>query len=451
MNHETCRERLLDLAYGELSRREAVEVERHLAQCEPCRLERDGMASTLGAMRRLEPPPAPERGDGVVLAAARQAAEERRSNSFGLALRGFGIRVAAGTAFAVLAVLLLVNVRQGLRSPAEDVARERAAARSRAEPTVGPPPSAAEAPSLVPAPSEPEARPQAKASRREHDQPAPATKKSTARRDERAAPPERASREPQVAAPAAPSSSLPRRAETGGEERNELPAVQEGRAGKVPVAPPGGLSEGLPPGAVGDERAEQREERKAAPIEPETFALRRGKAASGAADQLRPQAAAPAAPGSGARAAASGAQQDRAVQRLRASPVPASAWAREVERRRAAGELSEAQKRFEPCPGGDVRRTAFIDGEQRILKLVHERGDGFVIEEWFDESGRLREALVRGRAAGRAWSRHISVGANGEEASQDVSESGLAPETPPPQVVRRDPSRAFFSGPGCAP
>ena len=431
MNHETCRERLLDLAYGELSRREAVEVERHLAQCEPCRLERDGMASTLGAMRRLEPPPAPEGGDGVVLAAARQAAEERRSNSFGLALRGFGIRVAAGTAFAVLAALLLVNVRQGLRSPAEDVERERAAARSRAEPTAGPPPPVAEAPALVPAPAEPEARPQAKASRREHDQPAPASKKSIARRDERVASPERAPRGPQVAAPAAPSPS------------------------PVPVAPPGELSEGLSPGAAADERAEQPErrrwaERPPAPSEPETFALGGGKAAPGTADQLRPQAAAPAARGSEARAAAPG-RQDRPAQQLRAPSGPSSAWAREVERRRAAGELSEAQKRFEPCPGGDVRRTAFIDAEQRILKLVHERGDGFVIEEWFDESGRLREALVRGRAAGRAWSRHISVGANGEEASRDVSESGLAPETPPPPVVRRDPSRAFFSGPGCAP
>jgi hypothetical protein len=129
---------------------------------------------------------------------------------------------------------------------------------------------------------------------------------------------------------------------------------------------------------------------------------------------------------------------------------PASSWAREIERRHAAGELSEAQKRFEPCPGGDVRRTAWIDGAQRVLKLVRERADGVVVEEWFDESGRLREALVRGHAAGGAWARHVTTGERGEETAEDVSGSGLAPDAPPPPLVKRDPSSAFFSGPGCS-
>jgi len=101
-------------------------------------------------------------------------------------------------------------------------------------------------------------------------------------------------------------------------------------------------------------------------------------------------------------------------------------------------------------PGGDVRRIAWIDGAQRVLKLVRERADGAVVEEWFDESGRLREALVRARAGGGSWTRHVTLGEHGEENSQDASDTGLAPEAPPPPLVRRDPSAAFFSGAGCA-
>ena len=96
-----------------------------------------------------------------------------------------------------------------------------------------------------------------------------------------------------------------------------------------------------------------------------------------------------------------------------------------------------------------MRRTAWIDREQRVLKLLRERADGVLVEEWFDDAGRLREALVRGRSASGPWARHLTIGEHGEETAQDSSGSGLAPEVPPPALVRRDPAGAFFSGPGC--
>jgi len=418
MNHETCLERLVELAYGELSRRDAADVERHLAECLPCRIERDRMAATVGAMRRLEAPPPPERGDAVVLAAARQAAAERRRDSFGLALRSFSLRIAAGTAFAVLAVILVVNVKHGLRPPTEDVARERAAASREPMPVAAPVGREAEPPSPAAAAS---AKPEA--FRRERAKAAPA-QDAPARK--KAATPNLAARQ------AAPSAPAPLK-ETPAEER-ERPVR---RSAEVP--------EEYQAGSARSERAPS-----AAQVPPPPAAG--AQAAVPRADERRRlEMAAPASP-----EAAGGRSGDRAAPRqdgfaqLRAASGPASSWAREIERRHAAGELSEAQKRFEPCPGGDVRRTAWIDGAQRVLKLVRERADGVVVEEWFDESGRLREALVRGHAAGGAWARHVTTGERGEETAEDVSGSGLAPDAPPPPLVKRDPSSAFFSGPGCS-
>jgi hypothetical protein len=122
--------------------------------------------------------------------------------------------------------------------------------------------------------------------------------------------------------------------------------------------------------------------------------------------------------------------------------------ARDVERRLAAGELSDAQRRFEPCPGGDLRRTAWIDSHQRVRKLERLRSEDLRIEEWFDESGALREALVRSTAAGSTWLRRVSLDERGV-LTTDESTGASGAEWRWPELVRSDPAGAFFDAPGC--
>lgn len=128
--------------------------------------------------------------------------------------------------------------------------------------------------------------------------------------------------------------------------------------------------------------------------------------------------------------------------------TPVGETAREVERRYAAGELAEAQRRFAPCPGGDLRRVAWIEEQQRVRKLVRHRPGGLVLEEWFDEHGRVREALVRATAGGRSWVRQVTIDERGAETVVRATD-GPAPDEPPPALVRGDPTSAFFSGAGC--
>ena len=128
--------------------------------------------------------------------------------------------------------------------------------------------------------------------------------------------------------------------------------------------------------------------------------------------------------------------------------VAASPVAGEVERRRAAGALQQAVKRFAPCPGGDVRRTAWIDSD-RVVKLARERADGVAVEEWFDREGRLREALVRGPTGAAPYSRRLVLDEEGRTLVDATEPPGAAGAASAP-LDRHDPSAAFFAGPGCA-
>jgi hypothetical protein len=130
--------------------------------------------------------------------------------------------------------------------------------------------------------------------------------------------------------------------------------------------------------------------------------------------------------------------------------APITPLAQDIERRHAAGQLSEAQKRYDPCAsgGGDLRRLAWLDERTRIVKLDRERPGGWRVEEWFDEGGRLREAVVHGPGG---WVRRVVVDERGAETSSDEPAGALAPDAPPPPHVRRDPQGTFFAGPGCDP
>ena len=78
MNHAAASEKLLELAYGELPPREARVVEAHVAGCDACRAELSSIRETRALMAQLPSEPPPERGEAIVLAAAREAAAARR-------------------------------------------------------------------------------------------------------------------------------------------------------------------------------------------------------------------------------------------------------------------------------------------------------------------------------------------------------------------------------------
>ena len=81
MSQDAFQDRLLDLAYGELSPREAREVEAHAASCPACRAELARIRETRRIMAALPDEPAPEAGERLLLAAAREAARASRGAS----------------------------------------------------------------------------------------------------------------------------------------------------------------------------------------------------------------------------------------------------------------------------------------------------------------------------------------------------------------------------------
>ena len=139
MNHDAARDRLLELAYGELGSAESSRVEAHLRTCPQCRAELEAISATRTAMRRLPPERAPEAGERVLLAAGREAAarmgEARRRSSASAWLR------LAATAALVVAVggtswRILVARRERPAEAPIDVALPAAPAPPRSVPEV---------------------------------------------------------------------------------------------------------------------------------------------------------------------------------------------------------------------------------------------------------------------------------------------------------------------------
>ncbi len=130
-----------------------------------------------------------------------------------------------------------------------------------------------------------------------------------------------------------------------------------------------------------------------------------------------------------------------------AGPRPLGPVAAALEKRYLAGGLAEVRRSFAACPGGDLRRVAWVDEAQRVRKLLRERPGGVTVEEWFDEAGKLREARTRIVNGGATWWRWATVGEEGKLAAEEQGTlpAGLAP----PALVREDSTRAFFAPPGC--
>ncbi len=117
MTHEELRERLLDLAYGELSPRDARKVEEHAASCEACRAELGRIRETRRLMSALPEEPAPAEGERILLAAARGAAGRRGARILPPWLLG-GSLVAVSLAAIVAVSFRVASMRP--RSPGRD-------------------------------------------------------------------------------------------------------------------------------------------------------------------------------------------------------------------------------------------------------------------------------------------------------------------------------------------
>jgi hypothetical protein len=331
-------ERLLDLAYGELSKREAREVEAHAATCEACRAELSRIRGTRRAMATLAHEPAPERGERILLAAAREAAEARRPRRLVPRWLVGGAVVAAS-----LAIVTAVSIRVAELAPRFEKGDDLAGASRYA---VAPPAEPAQrVPSDAPVGAKATAPAEAAQPQRA---PSPAAS---------AAPPEtRTAEKPRVAAPAAPRRSAPEA--TAAAPQREAP----GRYASPPPPPP-------PPAATADAaghaaRAEEAEQKAEAP----------------AAPAPAPTATAPAAP------PARGGGAGEAQGFMRAAPSSAqrkSAAVPEAEPRARSATLSEAAppspaevRTFPGCEGEATRRVE-RDAAGRVVRYVREgRIDG---------------------------------------------------------------------------
>lgn len=144
MKHETASEKLLELAYGELPPREARAVEAHAAGCDACGPALARIRETRALMAQLPSEPAPERGEVIVLAAAREAADARRRRPLRILpawLWGGGLGAVAVAAIAVVSWQLAKSPPQSaLRSGGSELMGTAPAA---------PPPAPAPARGLV--------------------------------------------------------------------------------------------------------------------------------------------------------------------------------------------------------------------------------------------------------------------------------------------------------------
>jgi anti-sigma factor RsiW len=365
-SHEILREQLLDLAYGELGRREARALRRHLEGCASCREELERMSATRSAMSALGHEPAPARGEGILLAAARQAAEERRPRPFLPAwVWGASVTAVGIAAVAVLSIRLSGHVTGPVATPdgTELVAR-------------GPAPEAAErpVPAVEPAPATSGgAGSEAKLAMASGKGESEAAKRVVAK----APPPERRQQ---------PALALDRLAPADEQTLRERAA---------PAQEPHGYAK---------EKAAERDDARAFGGLADSESAPEAGSASEVASAA-PSQAAPAAPG--AEPLPVEAKREAGAQRARIAAAKPLAQAGAVSedavarhrRLRDAGRLRVTSAAFPDCPGESSRQVE-QDEEGRVVKLTRRgvvRGTPFQAELYFGEDGLL--GAVRYRAA----------------------------------------------------
>jgi hypothetical protein len=346
MTRDAFADKLLDLAYGELSPREARKVEAHAASCDACRAELARIRETRSLMARLPEEPAPEKGERVLAAAAREAAERRAPPRRFLPRWAWGASVVAASLVVVAAISYrMLELRPGpLASKPDDKALLGGGYPTPPQAPAPAPESAAELGGVAPA-DEQERRDDLAALRRAAAPRPPEGKKAAAPRAERA---QRAfAQPPPAAAEGAPA--------TLGRQRDEPRAVAgSGAPGR---------------GEAAGERAELRAVPAPGPAAP--------PAAAEAAPA--PQAAAPPPPPAAAMADAEprrrAVEQEAAGVRRPGAKARAEAAAPRDVASGNAGALTApprvASRSFPGCEG-ELARTVETDAQGRVVRYVRE-------------------------------------------------------------------------------
>lgn len=346
MNHEAASEKLLELAYGELPQGEARAVEAHASHCDACRGELASIRGTRAMMARLPVEPPPERGLGVVLAAAREAAAARTRKGSLLPrwLWAGGLGAVAAAAVAVVSwQLARTSPEGGLQERESDL--------------MGRPPAMAAAP----APD-----------RREAAEPAAERAKE--------APALAAAPAPSPPAKPAPAPRMTGRAVERSPKRGEaarMMAEAETAAAGAPA-----MDEGAAPaGGPKWERAEAAAPPPAAEPAPRAAA----RPAFADAERVAPAPAPEPAP----KVAQRSAQKARSMESTeRKSAAPSAAMTMAEERAEAQGVET---RDFAGCPG-ERRRVVERDGDGRVVRYVRV-GNRRTVEQRYGADGRLRAAF----------------------------------------------------------
>jgi hypothetical protein len=383
--HDTFREQLLDLAYGELGRGEARALRAHLETCAECRAELGRMNATRSAMSGLGAAPAPERGENVLLAAAREAARARVRKPL-LPSWAWGASIGAVAAAAVL--VLTLKLAPSLRSPTGEPA---------ADALVGSAP--AQAPELPAAPAAPGPEPSSPLVAGNEDRAAG----DVAHAKEEAKPKRRAFAKKPEPAPEE-SAEGPAGVARGASAKSEALAADEADrfADREPAPPPPAAA---PAPSAQPERRADAEGASGVRREPSARAAE-APAAAGLLESAE-SAEAPAEPALRAKQAAPSApSKAKAAPLSRAAEDPIALHARLA----LAGELRTATRTFGDCPG-ETSRVVESDAAGHVLKVTRRgaaAGNPFLLEQWYGEDGAL--TAVRWSSEGRVQEVRVGPG-----------------------------------------
>jgi hypothetical protein len=387
--HDTYREQLLDLAYGELGRREARALRAHLETCPACRGELERIGATRGTMAELRDEPAPDRGLPTLLAAAREAARGRAQKPlfppwlWGASVAAVGLAAVAVVSFKLSGTGSIPAGRTGevdlvAHAPAPEAPAGFPAAEPPAKLEESAPTTAdLEAPAAKLAAPPPPARP---------DRPAPARILKPSKPLAAAL----ASREAAKEAKAAPAPQAEAERAAGG-ARDEAAEA----AGNAAVAAPAPSGAGPEPGAPSAAEAQQ----------PHLLAVAPGS--------------------SSARGAVASEVASSSLRRAKSA---------------STGRLRTSAASFTGCPG-ESSREVDRDEQGRVVRYLRRgvfRGTAFEAELLYGDDGALSE--VRYRAAGQV--RTFRPGAVGEAGDADA---GGVP------AALLEPRRAEDAGPDAPP